>query len=34
MEQRISVLTLGADNLEAMKNFYGALLGWKAVAGN
>lgn len=34
MEQRLSVLTLGADNLEAMKNFYGALLGWKAVAGN
>lgn len=34
MEQRISVLTLGADNLEAMKNFYGALLGWKAVADN
>lgn len=34
MEQRISVLTLGADNLDAMKYFYGALLGWKAVADN
>lgn len=34
MEQRISVLTIGADNLEAMKSFYGQVLGWKAVAEN
>ena len=34
MEQRISVLTIGAENLEAMKTFYGQVLGWKTVAEN
>lgn len=34
MEQRISVLTLGADDLEAMKKFYEEKLGWKPVAQN
>lgn len=34
MEQRISVLTIGADDLNAMKNFYGQVLGWKTVAEN
>lgn len=34
MEQRISVLTIGADDLEAMKNFYEQKLGWKPVAEN
>lgn len=34
MEQRISVLTIGADNLEAMKSFYEQVLGWKAIAEN
>jgi len=34
MEQRISVLTLGADDLEAMKSFYGKVLGWTTVAEN
>ncbi len=34
MEQRISVLTIGAENLEAMKAFYGQVLGWKTVAEN
>ena len=34
MEQRISVLTIGADNLNAMKNFYGNVLGWETVAEN
>jgi uncharacterized protein len=34
MEQRISVLTIGAENLAAMKNFYGQTLGWKTVAEN
>lgn len=34
MEQRISVLTIGADDLNAMKNFYGQVLGWMAVAEN
>jgi len=34
MEQRISVLTIGAENLAAMKNFYGQILGWKTVAEN
>lgn len=34
MEQRISVLTLGADNLEAMKSFYGQVLGWTTVTEN
>jgi uncharacterized protein len=32
MEQRISVLTIGADDLTAMKNFYGQVLGWTTVA--
>ena len=34
MEQRISVLTIGADNLNAMKHFYGQVLGWSTVAEN
>lgn len=34
MEQRFSVLTIGADNLNAMKTFYGQVLGWTAVAEN
>lgn len=34
MEQRISVLTIAAENLAAMKDFYGQTLGWKAVAEN
>lgn len=34
MEQRISVLTIGADDLNAMKNFYGQILGWTTVAEN
>lgn len=34
MEQRISVLTIGANNLNAMKNFYGEVLGWSTVAEN
>jgi len=34
MEQRISVLTIGADDLNAMRNFYGHVLGWTTVAEN
>lgn len=34
MEQRISVLTIAADDLTAMKNFYGQVLGWTTVAEN
>jgi len=34
MEQRISVLTIGADDINAMKNFYGQVLGWNTVAEN
>lgn len=34
MEQRISVLTIGAENLTAMKEFYGKTLGWKTIAEN
>src|SRR5690606_23190863 len=34
MEQRISVLTIGADDLNAMKNFYGQVLGCATVAEN
>ncbi len=34
MEQRISVLTIGSDDLNAMKTFYGKVLGWTAVAEN
>lgn len=34
MEQRISVLTIGADDLVAMKRFYSETLGWKPVAEN
>jgi predicted enzyme related to lactoylglutathione lyase len=34
MEQRISVLTIGADDLSAMKVFYGQVLGWETVAEN
>lgn len=34
MEQRISVLTIGAEDLAAMKDFYGHTLGWKTIAEN
>lgn len=34
MEQRISVLTIGAENLKAMRNFYANVLGWVSVAEN
>lgn len=34
MEQRISVLTIGADDLNAMKKFYTQILGWATVAEN
>lgn len=34
MEQRLSVLTIGADNLPAMKAFYENTFGWKPVAEN
>lgn len=34
MEQRISVLTIGADNLNVMKTFYEQTLGWKPIAEN
>jgi uncharacterized protein len=34
MEQRISVLTIGADDVNAMKKFYGQVLGWTTVAEN
>lgn len=34
MEHRISVLTIGADDLAAMKRFYEEKLGWKPVAEN
>jgi catechol 2,3-dioxygenase-like lactoylglutathione lyase family enzyme len=34
MEQRLSVLTIGADNLQAMRKFYEEVLGWKPVAEN
>ncbi|WP_162817788.1 hypothetical protein U0035_11540 [Niabella yanshanensis] len=34
MEQRISVLTIGAEDVNAMKCFYGQVLGWTAVVEN
>jgi catechol 2,3-dioxygenase-like lactoylglutathione lyase family enzyme len=34
MEQRISVLTIGANDLPAMRKFYEDKLGWKPVAVN
>jgi len=34
MEQRISVLSIGADDLTAMRNFYEETLEWKPVAEN
>lgn len=34
MDQRISVLTIGVDDLKAMKNFYGQVLGWTTIAEN
>lgn len=34
MEQRLSVLTIGADNLLAMKKFYEDTFGWKPAAEN
>lgn len=34
MEQRLSVLTIGAGNLAARKEFYGQTLEWKSVAEN
>lgn len=34
MQQRMSVLTIVADNLSAMKNFYVQILGWQPVVQN
>ena len=34
MEQRMSVLTIGANDLSGMKKFYEEKLGWKPVAEN
>jgi uncharacterized protein len=34
MDQRISVLTIGAENMDAMKAFYNEVLGWKPTAEN
>lgn len=34
MDQRFTVLTIAADDLPAMKNFYWDALGWKPVAEN
>lgn len=34
MEQRVSVLTIGAEDLKAMKIFYEQVLGWTPVTGN
>lgn len=34
MEQRISVLTIAADNLNAMKKFYSDVLGWEVLTEN
>ena len=34
MEQRLSIITIGADSLEAMRNFYVEKFGWKPVAEN
>ena len=34
MEQRLSIITIGADNLQAMRAFYVEKFGWKPVAEN
>ncbi|GAB3702108.1 VOC family protein [Spirosoma flavus] len=34
MDQRLSVITLGTDDLAAMKNFYSETLGWQTEAEN
>lgn len=34
MEQRVSVLTIAAADLAAMRNFYTEVLGWKVLAEN
>lgn len=34
MEQRLSIITIGAENLQAMRNFYVEKFGWKTVAEN
>lgn len=34
MENRISVLTIGANNLPAMRDFYEKIVGWQPVAAN
>ncbi len=34
MEQRLSVITIGADDLSAMNAFYTNVLGWKPEAEN
>ena len=34
MDQRLSVITLGTDDLTAMKRFYSEKLGWQSVAEN
>lgn len=34
MDQRVSVLTIGANDLPAMRKFYEQILGWKPVVAN
>jgi len=34
MEQRLSVLSIGADDLYSMRNFYEVILGWRPIAEN
>src|SRR5882724_11744442 len=34
MDQRLHVITIGADSLPVMVNFYVEKLGWKPIAGN
>ena len=34
MHQRLSVITLAADDLTALRNFYSLKIGWEPVAGN
>jgi catechol 2,3-dioxygenase-like lactoylglutathione lyase family enzyme len=34
MEQRLSIITIGTDDLHAMRNFYVQTFGWQPVAEN
>ncbi len=34
MNQRLSIITIGTDSLQAMRNFYIQKFGWKPVAEN